>query len=144
MSKTLIVSYGWTQDAERLGALINRDGTGKPGLIDLVFRDLAAVHGVTVDWLQKFYTAGNYFAWDWLRDPLAIGSSFFVPLPAGVLTLMVISGGFAFFGPGVYESGDIYNEILFPAANGKLFFAGEAASVCHGYVDSLPILWAHF
>ena len=76
MSKTLIVSYGWTQDAERLGALINRDGTGKPKLIDLVFRDLATVHGVTVDWLKKFYTAGNYFAWDWLRDPLAIGSSF--------------------------------------------------------------------
>ena len=25
-----------------------------------------------------------------------------------------------------------------PAANGKLFFAGEAASTCHAYVDSGP------
>jgi len=77
MSKALIVSYCWTQDAERLGALINRDGTGKPELIDLVFRDLAAVHGVTVEWLQQFYTPGDYFAWDWSRDPLTMGSSFF-------------------------------------------------------------------
>lgn len=75
MSKALIVSYCWTQDAERLGALINTDGTGKAGLIDLVFRDLAAVHGVTVEWLQQFYTDGDYFAWDWLHDELTMGSS---------------------------------------------------------------------
>ena len=78
MSKALIVSYCWTQDAERLGALMNGDGTGKPELIDLAFRDLAAVHGVTVEWLQQFYTPGEYFAWDWLHDPLTMGSSFFV------------------------------------------------------------------
>jgi hypothetical protein len=69
MSKVLIVSYCWAQDAERLGALINDDGTVKPGLMDTVFSDLAAVHGVTVDWLKAFYTEGKCFAWDWLRDP---------------------------------------------------------------------------
>jgi hypothetical protein len=74
MSKTLIVSYAWTQDAERIGALVNRDGTGQPELIDLVLRDLAAVHGVTVEWLQQYYTPGDYFAWDWARDPLTMGS----------------------------------------------------------------------
>jgi hypothetical protein len=26
---------------------------------------------------------------------------------------------------------DIYSEMLQPAANGKLFFAGEATSACH-------------
>jgi len=115
MSKTLIVSYTWTQDAERIGALVNRDGTGQPELIDLVLRDLAAVHGVTVEWLQQYYTPGDYFAWDWARDPLTMGA-------------------YASFGPGVYGSNDIYSEILQPAANGKLFFAGEATSACHAWV----------
>jgi hypothetical protein len=78
VSPVLIVSYCWTQDAERMGALINRDGTGQPELIDLVLRDLAAVHGVTVDWLNNYYTASdeNYFAWNWLQDPLTMGLSF--------------------------------------------------------------------
>ena len=78
MSKALIVSYCWTQDAERMGALMNGDGTAQPELINLVFRDLAAIHGVTVEWLQQFYTDGNYFAWDWLHDPLTMGPSLFV------------------------------------------------------------------
>jgi len=73
VSSTLIASYCWTQDAERMGALINRDGTGQPELMDLVLRDLAAVHDVTVDWLKRFYN-GEYFAWDWSRDPLTMGS----------------------------------------------------------------------
>ena len=75
MSNTLIASYCWTQDAERMGALINRDGTGEPELIDLIFRDLAAVHNVSVEWLRKFWTDGDYFAWDWLHDSLTMGSS---------------------------------------------------------------------
>ena len=74
ISKALIVSYAWTQDAERLGALMNGDGTAQPELVDIVFRDLAAVHGVTVEWLEQFYTPGNYFAWDWNHDPLTMGS----------------------------------------------------------------------
>ena len=74
ISKALIVSYAWTQDAERLGALINGDGTAKPELIKVVFRDLATVHGVTVEWLEQFYTPGDYFAWDWNHDPLTMGS----------------------------------------------------------------------
>ena len=74
ISKALIVSYAWTQDAERIGALINADGTAKPELIKVVFRDLAAVHGVSVEWLEQFYTDGDYFAWDWYQDPLTMGS----------------------------------------------------------------------
>ena len=76
-SKALIVSYCWTQDAERLGALMNGDGTARPELIEMVFRDLAAVHGVTVEWLKQFYTEGDYFAWDWTHDPLTMGSRFY-------------------------------------------------------------------
>ena len=85
MSSTLIATYCWTQDAERMGALINGDGTGKPELMDLIFRDLAAVHGVTVEWLMQFYTPGNYYAWDWLHNPLTMGSS---SLSLAVLTLL--------------------------------------------------------
>jgi len=117
------VSYCWTQDAERIGALVNRDGTAKPELITMVFRDLAAVHGVTVEWLHQFYTDGDYFAWDWARDPLTMGA-------------------FAFFGPGVYDSTDVYSEMLQPAARGKLFFAGEATSACHAWVaGALDSAW---
>jgi len=75
VSNTLIATYCWTQDAERMGALINRDGTARPELINLIFRDLAAVHGKTVEWLRGFYKDGDYFAWDWSRDPLTMGSS---------------------------------------------------------------------
>jgi len=57
---------------------------------------------------------------------------------------MIVPGGFAFFGPGVYERGDVYCEMLQPAANGKLFFAGEATSACNGYVDSSSITWVCF
>ena len=76
MSKVLIVSFAWTQDADRLGALMNGHGTMKQELIDVVFRDLAAVHGVTVQWLLDRYT-GTHFAWDWQRDSLTMGSPFY-------------------------------------------------------------------
>ena len=36
----------------------------------------------------------------------------------------------------MYGDSDTYNQLLQPAAGGTLFFAGEAASACHGYVDS--------
>lgn len=72
----LIVSYTLTQDAERMGALINSDGTARPELIGLIFRDLASLHGVTVDWLKSFWTEGDYFAWDWLHNPLTMGWCF--------------------------------------------------------------------
>jgi len=117
------VSYCWTQDAERLGALIHSDGTAEPELIDLVFRNLAAVHGVHVQDIKNYYTPGDYFAWDWLHDPLTMGA-------------------FAFFGPGVYDGTDIYSQMLLPAAHGKLFFAGEATSACHAWVaGALDSAW---
>ena len=87
MSKVLIVSFSGVQDADRLGTFINRDGTAEPELIDYVFRDLAAVHGVTVEWLKRFYTDGDYFAWDWSRHPLTMGLFFFpmiVQIPLNV------------------------------------------------------------
>lgn len=88
MSKALIVSYCWTQDAERLGALINPDNTTQPEVLPLVFRDLAAVHGVDVEWIEEQYEA--HFAWDWLHDPLTMGLCFvlFFLHHDGVLALL--------------------------------------------------------
>ena len=85
ISKVLIVSYCWTQDAERLGVLMNGDGTAKPELIKIVLRDLAAVHGVPLDWLEKFYTPGDYFAWDWNHNLFSMGSH--APLIAATVML---------------------------------------------------------
>ena len=73
----LIASYCWTQDAERLGALIHSDGTAEPELLDLVFRDLATVHGVEVGYIKQYYQ-GEYFAWDWLHNPTTMGLFFFL------------------------------------------------------------------
>lgn len=81
-SKVLIVSYCWTQDAERLGALMKGDGTARDELLDVVFRDLAAVHGMTdVNSIKQYFEA--YHAWDWLHDPLTMGSCFFADRYSG-------------------------------------------------------------
>lgn len=69
----LLVSYARTEDAQRIGGLVHLDGTAKPALIDLVFRNLAAVHGLEVDDIKQYYTDGDYFAWDWTHDPLTMG-----------------------------------------------------------------------
>ncbi|KZS88538.1 FAD/NAD(P)-binding domain-containing protein [Sistotremastrum niveocremeum HHB9708] len=114
-SNVLIASYCWTADAERLGALI-KDGKADPLLVELVIRDLAALHNVadTYIWNRFVNDGTNIFAWDWLHNPYTCGA-------------------FALFGPGEFAD-SIFTQINKPAANGKLFFAGEALSSCHGWV----------
>ena len=75
----LIVSYVRLQDAERLTSLLNSDGSAKPGLVDLILRDLARVHNLKIDDIKKYYQGGkeDFFAWDWIQDPFATGK----PLP---------------------------------------------------------------
>lgn len=80
-SRVLIASYCWTQDAERLGALINWDGTAKPELIEKVMNDLATIHNVDVDDLWALYTPGDYFARDWLHNPETMGKTFATSSP---------------------------------------------------------------
>ena len=73
----LMVSYCWMQDAQRLGALMNGDGTAKPELFDIVIRDLALMHGKTESELYELFDptdTGNYFAWSWLQNPLTMGN----------------------------------------------------------------------
>lgn len=81
-----MVSFVRLQDCERLAAFINSDGTAKPGLLEVIFRDLAAVHGVDVDYVKNYYEdkEENFFAWDWTQDPSAVG---WCLLPVAALTL---------------------------------------------------------
>jgi len=121
-SGTLIVSYCWTQDAERLGALIGPNGQADPRLIQMAIRDLAAVHNIEQSAIPAFDTINDVFAWDWTHNPNTMGA-------------------YAFFGPGEFVD-DIYAQICEPAAGGKLFIAGEATSSCHAWVaGALDSAW---
>jgi len=71
-SNTLIASYCWTNDAERLGSLI---GTGKQNFEDqlkhLMLSNLAAVHNTTFEYLDEKFV--DIHSWDWNHDPLTMG-----------------------------------------------------------------------
>ena len=98
----------------------------------MVFRDMAAFHGVTAKWLRRFCTDGDYFAWGWTT----IRSLFFQ---------VIILDSFAFFGSGVYNNTDAHSKLIHPVAGGRLLLAGEATSACHACVSSPPTIpWARF
>ncbi|KAG2151158.1 flavin-containing amine oxidoreductase-domain containing protein [Suillus bovinus] len=121
-STVLIASYCWTNDAERLGALIN---SGKDSyneqLKELVLRDLAAVHGDKANYQFLLDQFKDMHAWDWTCDPLTMGA-------------------FAQFGPGDFQ--DLYTSLTVPNQNKKFHFAGEAISTRHGWVvGALDSAW---
>jgi hypothetical protein len=74
-SRVLIVSYCWTQDADRMASFIKGDGKADKQLIDLVFSNLAQLHDVPEKYLRDMYEEGDYFAWSWNQDPNAMGAS---------------------------------------------------------------------
>ncbi|KAF8596137.1 amine oxidase [Ceratobasidium sp. AG-I] len=114
---TLIASYCWTEDATRLGALIDHKDNGP--LRNLMLRELARIHNVTIDFLTSELI--DMKAWSWSHNPYSMGA-------------------FAFFGPGKFEN--LYTTLNTPAANGHLHFAGEAISVRHAWVEgALDSAW---
>ncbi|KDR80293.1 hypothetical protein GALMADRAFT_242628 [Galerina marginata CBS 339.88] len=118
MTTTLIASYCWTEDASRMGALID-DKDGDEQLKDLVLRDLADIHDLTVDYLREQLIECK--AWSWSHNPYTMGA-------------------YAFFGPGKFQNP--YTSLNTPAANGFLHFAGEAISVRHAWVEgALDSAW---
>jgi monoamine oxidase len=126
-STVLIASYCWTNDAERLGALIS---TGKTEYIEqlkeLVLRNLAEVHNVTYSFLLSEYS--GIHAWDWNYDPLTMGKSVNIDVIQLMLTRSA-TGAFAYFGPGDFQ--DLYTALSVPNANKRFHFAGEAISTRH-------------
>jgi len=74
-SNTLIASYCWTNDAERLGSLI---GTGKKNyeeqLEHLVLSNLAAIHNTTYKYLKERLV--DIHSWDWNHNPSTMGECY--------------------------------------------------------------------
>ncbi|CAE6499241.1 unnamed protein product [Rhizoctonia solani] len=113
---TLIASYCWTDDADRLGTTMGKDDKI---LRERVLGDLAAIHNLEIDFLRDQLI--GFHAWSWSHDPLTMGA-------------------FAFFGPAKYEN--LYTSLNTFAADGHLHFAGEAISVRHAWVEgALDSAW---
>jgi len=115
----LLVSYTWSAEAERIGALINR---GSPDheepLKDLLFHDLARLHAKSGDdddyqRLHKLISDSylDHFAYNWYQNPRTVGA-------------------FAWFGPQQFSN--YYNNLT--ASAGKYMVIGEAASAHHAWV----------
>jgi len=114
----LMVSYTWAQDATRMGALVQgsdfktRIYPEERELIDLLFRDLANLHGANEEDLRDLYI--DHYAHNWFEDPNA-------------------NGAFALYGAGQFSN--MYPSISRPAAyNDRLNLIGEATSVHHAWV----------
>ncbi|KAF8636268.1 hypothetical protein AX16_011038 [Volvariella volvacea WC 439] len=110
-SNCIIASYNGMQDSQRLGGLMNgRDSPGEKVMLDLVMRDLAAVHQVDVEMLWDEFE--DYFPWDFYRDEFQLGA-------------------FCQFGPNQFRC--IYPYVTQPASRDQRFhFAGDATSTFHG------------
>jgi len=115
----LLVSYTWSQEAERIGSLINRKSPDDEGeLKKVLFHDLARLHaksGDDADYKRLYkIISDNYldhFAYNWYQNPRAVG-------------------GFAYFGPQQFSN--YYNNLT--ASAGKYMVIGEAASAHHAWV----------
>jgi len=112
-SNCMIASYNGMQDSQRLGGLMKgRDTPEEKILLDLVMRDLAAVHKVNVDDLWREYE--DYYPWDFHKDQFQLGA-------------------FCQFGPGQFKN--TYPYLTQPASTDqRLHFAGDATSTFHGWV----------
>ena len=111
------------QDAFRFGALIRDSDWSKqldpdreppPSekvLLEQIYADLAALHGVTVETLRE--ETLDYHAFDWYHNPFTMGA-------------------YAEFSPGQY--GTLFPDIVQPASHGRFHFAGEVASHHHAWV----------
>lgn len=115
----LLVSYTWSQEAERIGALFNRDSPAhEDELKKLLFHDLARLHARDGDERQYQYLYGliqdnylDHYDYDWYKNPRTVGA-------------------FAFFGPGQFSNW--YRDLT--QSDGKHIIIGEAASAHHAWV----------
>jgi len=112
-SNCMIAAYSGMQDSQRLGGLMKGRGTPEEKiLLDIVMRDLAALHKVPVEKLWAEYE--DYYPWDFYRDQFQLGA-------------------FCQFGPGQFKN--TYPHLTQPAGlQQRLHFAGDATSTFHGWV----------
>lgn len=115
----LLVSYTWSQEAERIGSLIDKlSPANEDELKKLLFHDLARLHAKTgddqqyqhlYDLIQDNYL--DHYAYDWYNNPRAVGA-------------------FAYFGPSQFSNW--YCDLT--KSDGKYVIIGEAASAHHAWV----------
>ena len=71
----MIAAYNGMQDSQRLGGLMKgKDSPEESVLLDLVMRDLAAVHQVDVEMLWDEFE--DYYPWDFYRDEFQLGNDY--------------------------------------------------------------------
>ncbi|KAF4445855.1 L-amino acid oxidase [Fusarium austroafricanum] len=115
----LLVSYTWSQEALRIGSLINRESpAGEEELKSLVIHDLARLHANPEEEsdYQRLYNIISdayldHYAYNWYANKHSVG-------------------GFAYFGPGQFQN--MYDGII--RSDGKHIIIGEVASAHHGWV----------
>ena len=115
----LLCSYTWSQEAQRVASLINRNSPeNEDELRVLLIHNLAKLHAKTND--HKDYARlhaiisdayETHYAYDWYADPST-------------------AGAFAYFGPGQFHN--MYPWIV--RNHGKHIIIGEAASAHHAWV----------
>ncbi|KAK0732313.1 hypothetical protein B0H67DRAFT_525941 [Lasiosphaeris hirsuta] len=108
----LYACYNWGQDAARLGGLsVSSEATSQVAIFDAVMQDLAVMHECPEEELRGMVV--EYYVHDWNRDRLT-------------------NGHFALLAPGQFAS--YFGNLQRPAAMGRLFLAGEMASIYHGWI----------
>lgn len=113
----LLASYTWSQEAQRIGTLINGNSAdGEAELKALLIDNLAQLHSSSKaeydevkDIIETNYE--THFAYDWYSDP---GTT----------------GAFAYFGPGQFKN--MYPYIV--RNDGTHIIIGEASSAHHAWV----------
>ena len=113
----LLVSYSWSQEAQRIATLINRKSPADEGeLRTLLVDNLARLHADNPSEIERLNISINaawdtHFAYDWYSD-------------AGT------TGAFAYLGPGQFRN--MYPYIV--RNDGSHIIIGEAASAHHAWV----------
>jgi len=70
-ASTMIVSYTWTQDAQRNAAFVKGSVADKV-LRDSILSDLAVMHEVQYEWLLDQYK--DHHAWSWDNSEFSVGA----------------------------------------------------------------------
>ncbi|KAI0894616.1 FAD/NAD(P)-binding domain-containing protein [Annulohypoxylon nitens] len=111
----LLASYTWSQDANRMGSLVDQhQPPNEDELVELILQNLARLHGrfMKYEQIKELFT-GVYHAYSWSHDPTT-------------------AGAFALFGPGQFSN--LYPYLIRPAADSKFHIVGEAASAHHAWI----------
>lgn len=74
---SMITSYTWMNDAMKIGALARgpKGGMGDEMLMEVMLNDLAAVHGLSYEYLKEQVV--DHDAWSWDAQPTAGGALLF-------------------------------------------------------------------